>query len=576
MHSSQLQLWSVDKLDAPRVWAGRPSIFDHVERELATLRQTQAEPGEQASDAGEQASDALDGGGLELALPDDEQHERGGLRWAAGALDGVMGRHAQIEDERLRAKQIVKAVRDLLDSARPAHLEHLTRLLTRAPVLGVLDDVLGELVGNGELDPDRFHELALFLVRGAPDREVVKLGISMLGVLVGCDERDTLLTIGHHEEFTLFCVVALASTLEAADRELWQLAKGVRGWGRIHAVERLAQTCDPEIRAWLVRQGFRNQVMDEYLAHTCAIAGDLAGALEADIVDDPLLDGAAGILAALLNGGPAEDIEDYEHAPRAASAYLRHLARRPEHRTLDLAHLLVVEQLREFIGPVGDELEDDETLRELGWTLEIRRVVLDMCARVVARPEWPRLVQEGLETESLERFHQADAAAQLLGIDAWSHHLRRVQASPRSSPSWFRLVQTEDDDRFAQALQLAERLLPLHEIATGPAEEVGLSREFDVHDTLLMVVQSLVDKPGRGLELLDTALQSPVTRVRRGALRVLVAWADEGALVAESEHAVHAGGSLRGGLALLERAAAREVDEELAAEMNELRSRSQL
>jgi hypothetical protein len=543
MHSSQAQHWSLDKLDAPRVWAGRPSIYDHVE--LAFDRR-------ESGDAADESD--------ELALPDEEQHQRGGLRWAAGALDGVMGRHTQVEDERLRAKQIVKAIRDLLGHTTPAHLEHLTRLLTRAPVLGVLDDVLAELVGSGDLDPDRFHELALFLVRAAPDREVVKLGISMLGVLIGCDERETLLTIGRHEEFTLFSAVALASTLESSDRELWTLAQNVRGWGRIHAVERLASTGDPEIRAWLVREGFRNEVMDEYLAHTCAVAGDLAGALEADIVDDQLIDGAAGIFGALLNGGPAEDIEDYEEAPRAAAAYLRHLSRRPEHRPLDLAHRLVAEQLREFIGPVGDELEDDETLRELGWTLEIRRAVLDMCERVAERPEWPGLVNAGLEAESLETFHQADAAAQLLGIDAWPHHLRRVEASPRNSPSWFRLVQTEDPQRYTQALQLARTLLPLDEIATGPALEAGLGPEFDAHDTLLVVVQSLVDKPEGcedGFDLIDAALRSPVTRVRRGAVQVL-ATLEPGSVDVEEV------GSL------LSQALAREADPELAADIEKL------
>src|SRR5690606_24093619 len=242
----------------------------------------------------------------EAELPGARTGGRGGMRWAAGALDGVMGRHGKIEDERLRAKQIVKSVRDLLSATTPANLEHLTRLLTRSPVLGVLDDVLADLVGTGDLDPDRFHELALFLVRTAPDREVVKLGISMLGVLVGCDERETLLTVGRHEEFTLFSAVALASTLEHADTALWELARRVGGWGPIHAVERLLDSGDPEIRGWLLREGFHNDVMDESLAYSCAVAGDLAGALEADIIDGALLDGAAGIFSALLTGGPAE------------------------------------------------------------------------------------------------------------------------------------------------------------------------------------------------------------------------------------------------------------------------------
>lgn len=545
MHSTDIQIWSIDKLDAPRVWSGRPAIFEYVRDTLE--RQVRAE-------SGDGIPSTL------FALPDEPEHESGAMRWAAGALDGVMGRHGQVEDERLRAKQIVKGVRDLLAATTPANLEHLTRLLARAPVLGVLDDVLAELVGNGDLDPDRFHELAAFLVQTAPDRELVKLGISMLGVLVGCDERETLLTIGRHEEFTLFAAVALTSTLEHADEPLWELAKSVRGWGRIHAVERLTDSADPEIRGWLLREGYRNDVMDEYLAYSCAVAGDLAGALEADIVDEALLDGAAGIFAALLNGGPVEDIEDYEHAARAAEAYLRHLVRRPEHRPFDLTHLLVAEQLREFIGPVGGDLADDEVLRELGWTVEIRRRVLDMSERFAARPGWPERVAEGLEAESLVEFHQADAAAQLLDIDAWGHHLRRVKANPRRSPSWFRLVQTEDEDRFVQALELARELLPLDEIATGPAEESGLGPEWDVHDTLLVVAQSLVDRPNRGVDLIDAALRSPVTRVRRGAVLVLASWVHDSGEETSDEV-----------FELLERAAEREVDEELAADIAKVR-----
>lgn len=537
MHSTEVQIWSIDNLDAERVWGGRPAIYEFVREQF-------------------EARDQVGGESTPIALPDEP--ERSGspnMRWAAGALDGVMGRHGKVEDERLRAKQIVKGVRDLLAATTPANLEHLTRLLTRSPVLGVLDDVLADLVSTGDLDPDRFHELALFLVQTAPDREVVKLGISMLGVLVGCDERETLLTLGRHEEFTLFAAVALASTLEHPDPALWELAKRVRGWGRIHAVERLVDTGDAEIRGWLLREGFRNEVMDEYLAYSCAVAGDLAGALEADIVDDALLDGAAGIFSALLTGGPAEDIEDYEQAPRAADAYLKHLVRRPEHRPLELTHLLVAEQLREFIGPAGEELEDDETLRELGWTLEIRSRVLEMCERVAARPGWAERVAEGLEAESLERFHQADAAAQLLGIDAWPHHLRRVQADPRRSPSWFRLVSTEDEPRFVQALELARELLPIDEIATGPAEESGLGPEWDIHDTLLDVVQSLVDRPGRGLDLIEAALRSPVIRVRRGALLVLASWLRDSGDAPTPEL-----------IQVVEGAAEREVDDELAAD----------
>ncbi|MGH9455282.1 MAG: hypothetical protein ACRD2O_15080 [Terriglobia bacterium] len=90
----------------------------------------------------------------------------------------------------------------------------------------------------------------------------------------------------------------------------------VHGWGRIQIVDRLVRTHDPQIQAWLLREGFRNSVMDEYLACICARADRLHEALKASGVDRPLLDGAAGIFRALIAGGPAEGIDEYEHALR--------------------------------------------------------------------------------------------------------------------------------------------------------------------------------------------------------------------------------------------------------------------
>lgn len=533
MHMSEQTSWATSAFDAEAVWGNRPAIFVQIADAVARL-------------------DGPDAALPVMVFGDEVDTE---------SLAAVGAPTVAVDNDRLRAKQIAKALRDLLVDATPANLRHLTRLLTRAPVLGVLDDVLADLVHSsaGDLEPDRFHDLAMFLIRSAPDSEVVKLGIGMLGVLVGCDERETLLTVGRHEAFTLFAAVALGSALEAPGEALWLLARGVRGWGRIHAVERLADSQDPRVQAWLLREGFKNDVMDEYLAHVCAVTGDLASALAADIIDDALLDGAAGILGGLLNAAPTGSIEDYADAPRASAAYLRHLVRRVEGRgqPVDLRHLLVVEQLREFISPVGDELEEDDTLRELGWNVEVRRQVLDACAVVSDRPEWADQVLAGLGEDDPERFYQADAAAQLLGLDSWPHHLRRVEAeptSPHSSASWYRLLQTEDRARFERAVALAEARLPLADIATGPAQESGIGAEFDVHDTLTVIVDALIDRPGSGVALIRAALRSPVTRVRRGAVHVLSAWDERADLVAE----------------LLSDVAADEPDEDLAADIAKL------
>jgi hypothetical protein len=124
-------------------------------------------------------------------------------------------------------------------------------------------------------------------------------------------------------------------------RAAYELAQRVKGWGRIHAVERLKGCDDPEIKAWLLREGFRNGVMNEYLAHLAATTGDLYPALLEPDVDEALLDGAGGILAALALGGPAQDMTDYDDAVPAMHRYAE-LAGEAGPTLSRLDHLLTV------------------------------------------------------------------------------------------------------------------------------------------------------------------------------------------------------------------------------------------
>ena len=69
------------------------------------------------------------------------------------------------------------------------------------------------------------------------------------------------------------------------------LATHVHGWGRVHLVERLESTNNAEIKEWLLRDGYKNSVMYEYLAYPCATTGGLLHALT-NGGDDGLLNAA--------------------------------------------------------------------------------------------------------------------------------------------------------------------------------------------------------------------------------------------------------------------------------------------
>jgi hypothetical protein len=233
------------------------------------------------------------------------------------------------------------------------------------------------------LNGERLHKLARYMTMRAGDREAVKFGMALLGLLGQEGDLEVVATLGRHEEFTLYAAVAISHILSAPDRELWRLAKDVNGWGRIQVVERLSETEDAEIKAWLLRDGFRNSIEYEYSACECARGGNLAEALRVDAIDEELLLAAGEIIAALIigKGRPAEGIDDYDQAAEACESYLRHLQRR---RRTSPEHFLAVRQLQGFL----DRTDGWPAREGKGWTPERRARLATMCVEFLAWSGW--------------------------------------------------------------------------------------------------------------------------------------------------------------------------------------------
>ncbi|MFC0541964.1 hypothetical protein [Kutzneria chonburiensis] len=291
-------------------------------------------------------------GGVDL--PDEPE---GKVRWAAGAKDGVLLMHTAMETPFDEAEAVVAAISTYVDD--PDTWDSLYGRLRETRALPVLDHVVTRIQGRGSI-----RELGRRLATTSADREPVKFGLALLGLAGNESDVEIVRTLAAHEEFTLPGLVALARLVEDAETAWWELARQVRGWGRIHLVHRLAGSERPEIRRWILVEGYRNDVMDEYLALIAAETGGLADELAAD-PDDELLDAACGIVVALLDkGSPAGDVHDYADGVRAVTNLLAQLEKRPSNP----ARLAAVQELRDFLS------EEPE-----GWPAELAAT----CGRIV-------------------------------------------------------------------------------------------------------------------------------------------------------------------------------------------------
>lgn len=190
--------------------------------------------------------------------------------------------------------------------------------------LQLIDPLVTRILQEQRMTVYALHTLARHLILLATDREPLKIAIALFGLVARPEDEELILTVGSHDEFTLFAGVALIQSQPDPVPTLWKLARRVRGWGRIHLLERLAQfeELPDELREWMLTDGYRNDVMIEYTALLCAQEGRLHATLSREHVDDAILDGSGEILSALLtDSGPAATIEDYPDAPAVLTAF---------------------------------------------------------------------------------------------------------------------------------------------------------------------------------------------------------------------------------------------------------------
>jgi hypothetical protein len=444
-------------------------------------------------------------------LPDEPDQE-GPVRWAPGAYDGVGTHHMGQSSDPVVVTEIAHLIQEAGNGGDGFGV--LERRLREIEPISFVDPLM-RTVATSRPDTRRLMAVGKRLAKTSSSRNSVKVGIVLMGMLRRSN-RDVFMTLGRHDEFTLYSAVALANTEEEPEQALWHLAQLVQGWGRVHAVERLKDTTRPDIRDWILRSGFRNQVMNEYLAYIAATTGGLLRALEVERPDEELLNAACDIISSLIVGGPAENIDDYEDAPRAVELLVDHLRRDAS----SLGHFLAVDQIERFLA---DDDEKWASREERGWPRGLREPLRTQCGEIKSRPEWAERALTAVRADDEHTFYEGDRVARVLGIDTIDVHLERLAADP-TRPGRYTVMEIVDEEQLDRVLTLAEESLPLSEIGSGPSDELGLGPGFQSHMALGFVVQGLRRFPGKGWPLIAVALRSPVVSNRNTALSALEAW----------------------------------------------------
>ncbi len=265
--------------------------------------------------------------------PDDES----GLHFADGAQDGIAYFHTQpgkLNDE--EADLLVDALNAVVGGHADTADELFLKLTKTRRALEFGEYLCGIVEENADkINPIHAYSYGMHLITMARDKELVKTGLALHHKaaedrLKGF--RQIITDLAYCNEFTLFCL-PIIQKWEGGNDLIFEIAKHVYGWGRVHACLFLEPETR-EIRQWFLTEGVDNGVMPPYTALEAWNKSDAASLLDCRLTQEDFTC-IRRIFAALLDEGPCRGIsliEDPETAIRKFLNQARNFKLSPDDR----------------------------------------------------------------------------------------------------------------------------------------------------------------------------------------------------------------------------------------------------
>lgn len=351
-------------------------------------------------------------------------------------------------------------------------------------------------------------------------RNAVKYGMAILGFCADRSSLDDIKILGLHEEFTPYAVLFIDHHSDNPIHDIWDLARKVHGWGRIQSVEHLSHMdIDESIKEWFVREGFRNDIDNKYLALICARRGELHEMLHRPEIDPRLYNSAAELLQALIaDSRPKEGISAYKHAAVVISDFIRH-AKRYANRIVDF---IIIRQLKDFLAGLQ---HNPGAYRKNGWDEDIIARCMAGIAVILESRDWKNMVSETLKDVHHGNNREAKQAAQYLDIDLWETAWNNLQTNPESYAVWLNVELYQQREHAAELIDFATRYFPFDEVASGAKNLEGWGQT--IYFCLDLLILYLANFSGQGEKIILTGLKSPAVQNRHKAIIVLKKWKRE-------------------------------------------------
>ena len=467
-------------------------------------------------------------------LPEDfklPQKDPNGVPWADGAIDGVFIYHTVRNEENIDAlKNIVFQISERKFEDAQTNLDKLDfSMISRR--YSLLNWIIQE---EEKINLNNLYEFATFQLTTSKNIELIKFCLSVLTLMNIETDKDIIEKVkilALSDEFTLYCLDILVYCLdilvqlEDSNEEIFEIAKKVKGWGRIYTIEYL-QATNNEIKEWILEEGCHNNVLPAYTAYTCAKKINLVEILNEDKISNKKFNDISYLMNALLDEEAITGISKLENRELLIERYL---------------------EKAKTLSSTEDDYHAVMTLKEyIKNNKEINDELIKICDEILNSEKTRNNVKE------LLKEGYGYNIAKYLGIDTDKYILEYLQNNPLKNP--YIIFNISERENMEKLVSFIEKNLTLEKLKGAPTNKFypknKENKEYIFLDTIIRKLGNFgrternfivslypvaptasIEEPenyiGIGENLIICALNSPYVDIRYDAVNTLESWKEK-------------------------------------------------
>lgn len=246
------------------------------------------------------------------------------ISWLDGALDGVTVYHTATS---IMSEEQITIMKNAVGNANENNFDDADRLFCElgknVRAISVIDELQSYVIENRDsLSANNLYNYAIHAIMYSADTECVKFGFCLLE-LFNTDNseklKDIVRIMGLSDEFSIFAIFIMRSWTDG-NNEVFQLAKKIHGWGRIHAIEQIEPETK-EIMEWIFRDGVHNTILPAYSALVCWQKSNAENILKGNISKEDF-SGIRDLIQGLIDEGPVPGISQLENSIEIITTFL--------------------------------------------------------------------------------------------------------------------------------------------------------------------------------------------------------------------------------------------------------------